>query len=161
MNFLSRYSYAVLTVLLVALGTGVATQSTRPEAWGMGTLTLAAVLIIFWVLARRGALTPVNPEKRIRRSRSSVRPVVVHFYSDWDMVSLFKRSLAARVEKEYKGRFDWIFIDVNHPDADSAAEYTDAGLGDYVLYDAAGEFVTRCGMVSAAKLENVLERPAK
>lgn len=159
MSALLHYSYILFSVVLLTVLAAFALVSADGTVLGLITLVVGAALVIFWVTARRGGLTPVNPEKRIRRGRSSERPVVVHFYSDWDLVSLVKRVLVANTEKVHRGHFDFIYIDMNHREGPATAEALKAGLGDFVLYDTAGNLVEKTGLISAAKLEKVLKRP--
>lgn len=159
MSILSRYSYVLLSLILVAAGIVAAFFVPNAEAMSMVTLLVGGALIVYWVMARRGNLTPVNPEKRIRRGRSSDRPVVVHFYSDFSVVSLLQRPFAAKAEREYKGACDFVYIEVGHREAAAAAESEKAALGHFVLYDAAGNFVEKTGSLSVSKLEALVKRP--
>lgn len=161
MSFLSRYSYLLLSVVLLCVGIAAALTLAPGYAYGIGTMLLGAVLVSYWVAARRGALTPVNPSKRIRRARSAGRPVVVHFYSDWSLGCLLKRPLVAKAERQHRGHFDFIYIDVNLPDGEATADELQAGTGDFVLFDAAGTMAETTGRITVEKLNNVLERPAR
>jgi hypothetical protein len=155
MSFLSRFSYALLSLVLIAAGTVYAFFTPRADVVGLSTLLVAGLLILYWVFARRGALTPVNPAKRVRIGRGKDRPVVVHFYSDFSLSSLVQRPLAAKAERLHKGHCDFIYVEVGHKDAPEAMKALDAGLGDWVLYDAAGNFVEKTRSVSVAKLEQL------
>lgn len=159
MSFVSRFSYVLLSLVLVAAGIVYAFFSPRADVVGLATLLVAAALVIYWVFARRGALTPVNPEKRVRRGRSSERPVVVHFYSDFSLVSLLQRPFASKAERLHKGHCDFIYVEAGHKDAPGAMEALQAGLGDWVLYDMAGNFVQKTRSISPDKLEALLKRP--
>lgn len=161
MSSVSRFSYVFVSFVVTAAGIVYAFFAPRPEVVGISTLLVAAALTIYWVLTRRGALTPVNPEKRIRRGRGTDRPVVVHFYSDASLTSLLQRPFAAKAEREYKGHCDFIYINVGHKDAPGAMAALEAGLGDWVLYDVAGNFVEKTRSVSPAKLEKLLHRAAQ
>lgn len=160
MSSVSRFSYVLVSFVIIAAGIVYAFFAPRPDVVGIATLVAAAALTIYWVLARRGALTPVNPEKRVRRGRGTDRPVVVHFYSDASLTSLLQRPFAAKAEREHKGHCDFIYIEVGHKDAPGAMEALEAGLGDWVLYDAAGNFVEKTRSISPEKLEKLLHRAA-
>lgn len=161
MSFLSRYSYLLLSIVLLCAGTAMALVLEPGYVYGIATLLLGGALVMYWVAARRGALTPVNPSKRIRRGRASTRPVVVYFYSDFSLGCLLKRLLVAGAERQHKGHFDFIYIDINLPDGDATAEEYQAGTGDFILFDAAGNLVLKTGRITVENLNNVLERPAR
>ena len=161
MDWVNRHSFTLVSTVLVFSLMGIAL--TRPEnlgPWGLAALLVAAAALIFWVLARRGNLTPSGPEKRIRRATGNGRPVVVHFYSDYHAGSLFKRPFTAAVERDYRSRCDFIYIDMSHREAESVANWLGAGIGDFVLIDAAGTVVDRVALINAERLDALLERPA-
>jgi uncharacterized membrane protein len=160
MNSISRYSYVLFSIVVVTALVWWAIWSGN-AAFGVSALLAVSFLLIFWVAARREAPMPANPDKRIRRARESTRPVVVHFFSDYSLGCLVTRVLVAGVEKRYRGRFDMIFIDMNHRDGDGVAQSLKAGLGDFVLFDPAGNFVARTKLIGKRRLEAVLERPAQ
>jgi hypothetical protein len=160
MSSLNRYSYVLASILLIAAGIAYAIISPRPDIVGTATLLVGALLLIYWVAVRRGNLTPVNPLKRIRRARGSDRPVVVCFYGDYSLGSLLKRPFTAKVEKAYKGKCDFIYIDVDHREADDVLEELQAEMGDFVLYDAAGNFVSKSPMINLSTLEDLCQRKA-
>gem|GEM_PF-2144862 len=160
MSLLNRHSYLLLGILLAVGGSVYALLGEYPFATGMTTFLVVSAMLVYWVAARRGALTPVNPEKRIRRARVSGRPLVVHFYSDLSLGSLLKRPFTAGAEKAFRGHAEFIYIDVHHKDADVAAESIEADLGDWLLYDAEGQFVEKTGFLSASKLEQLTGRSA-
>jgi len=156
MDLLRRMSYVLVSLVLVVLA-GAATFVLR---WGMageiGTLVLAALLISYWVGAKRGALTPAEPEKRLRRARGGPRPVAVHFYSDYHLGSLVRRPAESRVENKYKGSVDFIHISVFHPQAQAIMENLKAGVGDWVLFDRQGKQVGEAGALSEERVSAVL-----
>jgi hypothetical protein len=158
MSSLDRYSYVLVSILLIAAGIAYTIVSEHPYVVGLITLVVGAGLIIYWVAARRGNLTPVNPSKRIRRGRSSDRPVVVCFYADYNFMSLVKRLFTAKAEREYKGKCDFIYIDCDHKEADAVLEELEADMGDFALYDAAGNFVTKTSMINVNMLEELCQR---
>jgi hypothetical protein len=159
MRVLSDYSYLLLALLLVGAGIAAALLTPYSGAFGVATLLVATALVIYWVAARRGKLTPVNPVKRIRKALTTQRPVVVHFYSDFSLVSLLKRPFTARAERAYRGKCDFIYIDVRSPEAEAAmAEVQAEGRYDFVLFDAAGKRVGRSPMLSEGQLSDLLRR---
>ncbi|MDB4897921.1 MAG: hypothetical protein JWN15_4183 [Firmicutes bacterium] len=155
-----RYSYVLVSLVLVGALVGYAIRAANATS-GLLSLVVAAFLVIFWVVARRHLPMPANAEKRIRRARQSTRPVMVHFYSDYNLGCLLKRVLAAGAERGFRGRFDFIYIDMNHPEAAGVARSLQARLGDFVLFDATGREVAHSGLISGQSLERVLEQPAK
>lgn len=159
MSFIDRYSYVILSIVLIGAGTFFAFVSTRGQLIGLITLLVGAALVIYWVLERRGALTPVNPTKRIRRGRTSERPVAVHFYHDFNVGSLVKRAFSRKAETLHKGHVDFIYIDAAHRDAAPVMEEFEAEVGDWILFDAAGNLVEKTGSVSVGKLEELIKRP--
>ncbi|MDF2627664.1 MAG: hypothetical protein K0R39_1495 [Symbiobacteriaceae bacterium] len=158
MSFINRFSYLIISLALVILGT-VAAILLPSGAIGAATFLLGAALLVYWVAARRGARTPVNPGKRIRRARTSERPVVVHFYHDLTIGCLLQRPFTAKAEREYKGRCDIIYVDAYHRDAEPVLAEYEAEVGDWLLFDAAGNLVEKAGSVSVAKLETLVHKP--
>jgi len=138
MRVVSRYSF-VLIMILVVTGTTVAAVWTASVAMGVGALVLAALLAIFWVAARRGVPVPANPQKRIQRARAAGRPLVVHFYSDFSLTCLVQRLRATPLERRYRGRCEFIYIDVNQAAAIPVMEAFQAAMGDYLLFDQQGK----------------------
>lgn len=157
MSALSRFSYLLVSVLLL-VAAGLATTLLQ---WGVagqiGTLILLAVLMIYWVGARRGALTPADPEKKLRRIRGGGRPVVLYFYSDFSLGCLLRRPVVSRLETQYKGRCEFIFIDVGHREADALMETLKAGLGDYLFFDLEGKLSGKERTLSVDQLNRFLE----
>lgn len=157
MSALSRFSYLLVSLVLIA----AAAVATILLQWGMagqiGTLALAALCIIYWVGARRGAVTPADPERRLRRTRKGGRPVVVYFYSDYDLGCLLRRPAASRLENQYKGRCEFIFISVFHPEAPALMASQKAGLGDYLFFDPSGNLAGKARSLSAAQMTRFLE----
>lgn len=137
MHFVSRYSF-VLILILVVTGTTVAAVWTASVAMGVAALVIAALLTVFWVAARRGVPIPANPQKRIQRARSAGRPLVIHFYSDWSLVCLVQRLHAASFERQYRGRCEFLYIDVNQAAALPVMQAYRAAMGDYLLFDQEG-----------------------
>jgi hypothetical protein len=158
MSFINRFSYLIISLALVVLGT-VFAVILPSDAIGTATFLVAAALLVYWVAARRGARTPVNPGKRIRRARASERPVVVHFYHDLTVGCLLQRPFTAKAEREYKGHCDIIYVDAYHRDAAPVLAEYEAEVGDWLLFDASGKLVEKAGSVSVAKLEALTRRP--
>lgn len=159
MDYFSRHSYVFLSLAITVAGVGIAITNQNHDVWTLITLLVLAALTIYWVVARRGNLTPVNPEKRIRRGRSSDRPVVVYFYSDWSVGPLFTRPFTRNAERQFKGACDFIYIEVSHREAAAAMEAYEAEMGDWLLFDAAGNLVEKTGRVTVQKLEELVHRP--
>ncbi|MFZ5814175.1 MAG: hypothetical protein ACOY93_02570 [Bacillota bacterium] len=157
MGVLSRVSYLLVSLILVV----AVAAATMLLQWGVagqiGTLILIAVLMIFWVAARRGAVTPADPEKKLRRSRGAGRPVVLHFYSDFHLGSLLRRPLDAKLEKAYRGRCEFIYISVFHPEAERMMESLKAAVGDWVFFDATGRLAGQDSRLSDDHLRRFLE----
>lgn len=158
MSFINRFSYLIISLALVVLGT-VFAVILPSGAIGTATFLAASALLVYWVAARRGARTPVNPGKRIRRARTSERPVVVYFYHDLTVSCLLQRPFTAKAEREYKGRCDIIYVDAYHRDAEPVLAEYEAEVGDWLLFDASGKLVEKTGSVSVAKLEALVHRP--
>lgn len=154
MSFLNRYSFLVIGFALIALGTFFSWFN-HIVVLGWVTFLGAATLIIYFVAARRGSLTPVNPGKRIRRARGSDRPVIVCFYHDFNLTSLMTRPLTARAEREHKGHCDFIYIDAYHREAEAVLNEFEAEVGDWLLFDAAGSLVEKCTAINTAKVEGL------
>lgn len=157
MSALSRVSYLLVSLLLVA----AVVAATMLLEWGVagqiGTLVMMALLAIFWVAARRGALTPADPPKKLRRSRGGGRPVVLHFYSDMHLGSLLRRVLETRLETAYKGRCEFIYISAFHPEAGAMMKSLKAGLGDWVFFDVSGKMVGQASRLTADQMQRFLE----
>jgi len=157
MGVLNRVSYLLVSMILVAGAIAATILLDGGAAGQIATLVLVAVLIIFWILARRGDVTPADPEKKLRRARNAGRPVVLHFFSDLHLGSLLGRTRAARLEKQYKGRFEFIQISAFHREADGLMESLKCGIGDYLFFDATGRLVGQDRSVSDERLERFLE----
>lgn len=158
MSAVNRYSYVLLSLLLVGAGAAYTALSGDMAVGGIVTLLLVAAVLIGFVLARRGALTPANPDKRIRRARGGGRPVVVHLYSDAHIGCLLGRPLSAAAERDYRGRCDFIYVDVAHREGPEVMATLEASVGDYVLFDAAGRPAGKVRRLTAAVMEGLLER---
>ncbi len=161
MRFLSQYSYVILSAIILIATIAYAVVSANMAFGVLATLVTLAVLVIWWVGARRGAVTPVNPEKRIRRARGAGRPLVVHFYSDWSLGSLLRRPFTAKTERTYKGPVEFLYISMTHHEARLAASSVEADLGDWLLFDAAGNLVERTKSLTEEKVKGLLKRAAE
>lgn len=157
MSALSRFSYLIVSLILV----GAAVVANVLLQWGVagqiGTLILLAALAIYWVGARRGALTPVDPEKKLRRSRGGGRPLVVYFYSDFSLNCLLRRPALSRMESRYNGRCEFMYISVFHQDARRIMESLKAELGDYLFFDVQGKLKGTAQTLSAEQMNRFLE----
>jgi hypothetical protein len=159
-RWLTANSYLVLA--LVAIGATGALSVRLPLGTAvMISLVVAAVLIIFWVAARRGQLTPANPEKRIRRALGGGRPVVICYYGDFHLGSLVARLVAARAERVFRGRCDFIYVDATLPEAARALSETKGRLGEFVLYDARGNRVEATRWLTVQQVTGLLERSGR
>lgn len=156
MDLLRRMSYVLVSLILVVLAGALTVVLRWGTAGQIGTLVLAALFISYWVGARRGALTPADPEKRLRRARGGPRPVAVHFYSDFHLGSLLRRPSESRVENKFKGSVDFIHISVFHPQAPAIMESLEAGVGDWVLFDRQGKQVGGAGGLSEDRVTAVV-----
>lgn len=153
MDFISRFSYVLLSVVLLGVMIfGVARLPDSP-AMLLGLLALVAVLLALWVAARRGR-TPPNPEKRLKKSLGGGRPVVVHFYSDYSLTSMLARPGLAPLEKRYKGRVEFLFMSMLDPHVRAMAERLQSHLGGTIVYNARGQEAAR----TAADLDRLLEQ---
>jgi hypothetical protein len=160
MTWLNRHSYPFLSVVIVAGIVGAGVWKNRIDLGAIVALLVGAVLVIFFVAMRRGKITPANPEKRIRRNRGSARALVVHVYGDYHLGSLLKHIMTGRTEHRFRGRCEFIFVDVDHHEAQRAINAVGAKLGDYILYDAQGNLVERTRLITARKLTKLLELPS-
>jgi len=160
MRVVSRYSF-VLIMVLVVTGTTVAAVWMASVAMGVGALVTAAILTVFWVAARRGVPVPANPQKRIQRARTAGRPLVIHFYSDFNLICLFQRLKAASVERQYRGRCDFIYIDVNQGAAIPVMEAYQAKMGDYLLFDQQGNESGRTRWLAGEHLSKLILEQAQ
>lgn len=158
MDFLGRYSLPVVGLTLVLVGVAFAIVTGNVGLGGLWALLALGFAIIFFVLARRAIPSPANPSKRVRRARASGRPTVVHFYSDYDLSSLIRRIRFAGVERSFRTRCDFIFVDVNHREAPDVMEELEASQGEYLVYDSAGNLVNQGGAISTEILERLFTR---
>ena len=156
MRLIRRFSYPLLSLLLLVVLGVLAWQLKWQLAGYVSVLVLAAVLVIYWVSARRGNLTPADPAKKLRRARGGQRPVVLHFYSDYALGCLLRRPFVARVEREYRGRCEFIYVDVGHPEAPALRESLKADLGDWLFFDLSGLLVGQRHSLSAQEMERFL-----
>jgi hypothetical protein len=157
MSALRRFSYLLVSLFLVV----AAAVATLLLNWGVagqiGTLILAAVLMIYWVGARRGAVTPADPDKKLRRARGGGRPVVLYFYSDFSLTCLLRRPGDSRVQKRFSGRCEFIAVSVFHRDAGAMMKSMKAGLGDYLFFDMQGKLSGKARTLSEDQLNRLLE----
>jgi hypothetical protein len=160
MQSLARFSYLVLSVLILAGLFLMALLSANNMPWLLAVIGSAVGLIIIWVAVRRGE-SPPNPEKRLRRALGSGRPLVLHFYSDFDLYSMYLRLATAAAEKQYRGRVDFIHVSQIDPAGVDLAEKYQARLGSFILFDAAGREVDRVRRVETQQLAALMERPAR
>lgn len=151
-----RYSYALVTLAVMVLGLAYTVVSGDIAVGGVITLVLSAILMIYFVLARRGLPSPANAEKRLRKALSGGRPVVVCFFSDFHIGSLLMRPLVAPVERDFRSRCDFIYINMNHPQSDHFAETLEADVGDFVVYDRLGNQVETTQRITAELLQGLL-----
>lgn len=158
MQRVGSVSYLILSLFIVG-GLLVAAFLTGDEtAWFLASLGAAAALIVFWLAVRRGESAP-TPDKRLRRALGAGRPVVLHFFSDYDVRSLVKRVLSATAEHRYRGRIDFIYVSMLDDAGQELARRHIAGLGTFVLYDARGREVGRPPSLRDSILAELLERP--
>lgn len=160
MGLVSRFSFVLLSLVLVAAGVTYTILTDDLNRGAMGTLLVATVLLIWFVLARRGVRTPASPEKRLRRARGTGRPVAVYFYSDFSLDCLLMRPFTAAAEREHRSHFDFLYLDMGHPEVQDLAESLDAGINQWFLYDGTGKLVTKTSRITAAMLAGVLEQRA-
>ncbi len=157
MGVLSRVSYLLVSLILVAVAIAATILLDGGVVGQIGTLTLVAVLVVLWIAARRGDVTPADPEKKLRRSRNSGRPVIVHFFSDYHVGSLLGRPSSAKLEAKYRGRFEFIEISAFHPEAEAMMESLKANIGDYVFFDTTGKLVGQYRSLAEDQMQRFLE----
>ncbi|MFS8639332.1 MAG: hypothetical protein LOD90_00685 [Symbiobacteriaceae bacterium] len=157
MFFIRRFSYLFSSLLLLVVLGLLAWRLQWQVAGYVVIVTAIAAIAIYWVATRRGARTPADPRKKLRKARSGDRPTVLHFYSDFSLRCLLRRPLTAPVERKYQGRCEFIYVDVGHPDAAAMLEELKAQLGDWLLFDRSGKLVGHRHRLTAADLERVLE----
>lgn len=158
MNAIMRYSFIIVGLILIGAAVGYGVISGEADRAAMATLLLSALFVTFHVLTRRGGRTPANPEKRVRRLIGSGRPLVVYFFSDYDLLCLLARPFCAVAERRLRSRCDFVYIDVGHPEAELAATLTGGRLGQFVLYDGRGERLDRVRILRLGQMEGLLER---
>lgn len=157
MFFIRRFSYLLLSLLLLVFFGLLGWRMRWPLAGYIIILVLTAAFATYWVVVRRGALTPADPRKKLKRSRSGTRPTVLHFYSDFSLSCLLSRPLVAPLERQYRGRCEFIYVDVGHPDAAGMMEELKAQMGDWFLFDRTGKLVGHRRRLAAADIERVLD----
>ena len=157
MFFVRRFSYLLSSLLLLVVLGLVSWRMQWQLAGFVIVLVLIAAFAIYWVAVRRGAVTPADPRKKLKRSRGGSRPTILHFYSDFSLSSLLSRPLVAPVERQYRGRCEFIYVDVGHPDAGVMLEELRAEMGDWVLFDRSGKLVGHRRRLTAADIERVLD----
>ena len=161
MDHFNRFSYVYLSAALTAAAVAYTVARGDLTRGGLATLLILAISIIYFVLARRGHVTPASPLKRIRRSRDGGRPTVVLLFSDFHFGSLVKRPFAAGVERDFRGHCNFIYSDANHLEAQQVADELDASLGQFVIFDSTGKLVEHAGVPSRAMLESLVQAPVK
>lgn len=157
MSLLGHYSYVLVSIILVTASTAAAIWYEWGGGGAMITLGVAAALILYWVVARRGIPTPASPAKRIRRAREGARPLVVYFYTDYDLVCLLMRPFAAKAEQSYRGRCEFIFVNMGHREAGEAAGSVAGQIGQYVLFDALGQRIASTRLLRERSLSELME----
>jgi hypothetical protein len=160
MDFINRYSYVILGLVLIASAITYGALTGEVTSAVMITMGTTAAFLVYFTLARRVNRTPTNPEKRISRMIGSGRPLIIYFYSDFDLGSLVARPFSAAAERRFRTRCDFLYISMSHPDADLAAESVGGGLGLFVIYDAKGERLGQTRLLQTNKVQNLLERSA-
>ncbi|HEY8346706.1 MAG TPA: hypothetical protein VIL07_05435 [Symbiobacteriaceae bacterium] len=160
MRFLSRYSFVLITLIAVTATAGYAIWRAETVV-GMAAVILAAFLSIFWVAARRGGAVVANPERRIQRLRGGGRPLVVHFFSDYSLRCLVQRLVAAPAERAFRGRCEFVYVDVNQAAAYPVLESLGANLGDFVLFDEQGNLAGKTGWLTRQRLAELCAQRAR
>lgn len=162
MSFVNRYSYVLGSLVLVAAGIYFALYPNAYQIqFGTGSLVVTTLLLVFWVAVRRGPLTPANPAKRVRRALAAGRPVIIHFYSDFNLLSLLLRLFSAAGERQARGRCELIYISAAHQDAAAVAREIGASLGDYLLYDGTGKLASKPRRLTPEAVDSLLARVAQ
>ncbi|BAD39622.1 hypothetical protein [Symbiobacterium thermophilum] len=157
MFFVRRFSYLLSSLLLLVVLGLLAWRLHWQLAGYVVILGLIGVFVIYWVAVRRGARTPADPRKKLRKSRSGDRPTVLHFYSDFSLSCLLSRPLVMPVERQYRGRCEFIYVDVGHADAQAMMDELKAEMGDWLLFDRSGRLVGHRRRLTAADIERVLD----
>ena len=158
MSGLERYSYVWTGIVLVAGAIGYSIYA-GDSFWSMVGLGILGIWAIYWVVARRGALTPMNPDKRFRKLRGNGRPLVVHFYSDFALGCLLKRPFVAGAEKGLAGKAELLFLSMTHTEVRPLSVHLGAAQGEYVLLDGTGRIVERTSSLSPDLINRLLESP--
>lgn len=161
MGLFKRFSFLLLSVLLVAAGVTYTVLTGELNAGALGILLVVTCLSIWFVLARRGVRTPADPEKRLRRARSTGRPVAVYFYSDFSLACLLMRPFTARAEREHKGHFDFLYLEAGHPDVQALAGTLGARLNQWLIYDSAGRLAIQTTRITPQEMASVLTKAHK
>jgi len=160
MNFINRYSYVLVGLVLIASAVTYGTLTGKVTIAAMTTIGITATFLVYYAMARRVNSTPTNPEKRIERMIGNGRPLIIYFYSDYDLGSLLSRPFTAAAEREFRTRCNFLYISMGHPDADLAAASVDGGLGLFVIYDGKGNRLGETHLLRSSKLKNLLEHSA-
>ncbi len=156
MNFINRYSYVILGLVLVASAITFGILTGQATSSAMITMGTAATFLVYYVLARRVNRTPTNPDKRISRLIGAGRPLIIYFYSDFDLGSLLARPFSAAAERLYRNNVNFLYISMAHPDAAIAAEAVDGGLGLFVIYDGKGNRLGESRLLRPTPLQRLL-----
>lgn len=157
MQLIRSVSYLILSLLTVGGLFLVALTSINTAMWLLAAMGAATLLIIIWVAVRRGE-SPPSPDKRLRRSQGAGRPIVLHFYSDFDILSMIKRIRTAPADRKYRGRVDFIHVSMLDGAGAELARRHMAGLGSFVLFDARGREAGRPKMLNHRILADLSER---
>lgn len=160
MGFINRYSYVILGLVLIASAITYGALTGKVTSTAMITLGTTAAFLVYFALARRVNRTPTNPEKRIRRMIGNGRPLIVYFYSDFDLGSLLARPFSAAAERKFRTHCNFLYISMGHPDADLAAESVGSGLGLFVIYNAKGERLGETRLLRSSKVQSLLGHSA-
>lgn len=138
MQFIGRYSYLFLSVVALGLVWGLVVKVPSNATGLLIFIGLLAVLVTLWVALFRGK-SPPNPDKRLKKSVGSGRPVLVHFYSDFCLGCMVRKPVVDRLEKRFKGRVEFLHISLSDPHGRELAARLGSGLGQFILYDGKGQ----------------------
>lgn len=150
MQFIGRYSYLWLSLIALGLVWWLVVKVPTNVLGLLVLLGAFALLSTAWILLYRGK-SPPNPDKRLKKSVGGGRPVFVHFYSDYSLGSMLRKRRIDRLEARFKGRVQFLHINLGSRLARETAERYGSGLNQWILFDAAGRELQRGGRPPTAE----------
>jgi hypothetical protein len=160
MEAIGRYSYLLLGLVLLVGGLVAGAGRVPNDILVLGAAGLLGVLAIFWVFGKRGD-SYAHPDKVLKKVVGRGRPVVIHFYSNYSLGCLIRKIRFEARQRRFAGRVQFINLNLNLGGAQAIAAELEARLGEYILFDAAGQERGRTRLPAEADLLGLLQRSAK